>query len=223
MSIPNVLLLLALSAIATPLLAQSEARAEGPPYALAAKHGIELQLGLLSSMKSSSTTSVAGVTTSSTASGFIGALAYSYWVEDALAVTVSVGAADASAETSAGTTGTTAETALIVPILFGIKYQPFRMTSDDVLRPYGLVSVGPYLGFASNVSAGSTTTTETVSETALGSRLGLGLDFSLSRSLILGVGVGYRFVADFESRIGADKNYSGPDFLFTFGIVFGGK
>ena len=222
MSVPRILGLLSLSACSATLLAQSEPGFEGHPYALKGSHGIDVQAGLLASTNASTTTSVGGVTTSSTSSGFLGGLAYSYWVENTVAVTVSAGVADASAETSTGTGGTSVETGTIVPLLFGVKYQPFRLTSDDVLRPYGLVAVGPFLGFASNVYAGPTTTTQTVSETALGSRLGVGLDLSLSRSLILGVGVGYRFVADFKNRIGAEKNYSGPDFLLSFGVVFGG-
>lgn len=219
----RVLALIALMALPTTLTAQSESVSVDHPYALKGKHGIELQAGLLGSTKSSTTISVDGVTTSSTASGFLGALAYSYWVENTLAVTVSAGASDASAETSTGAGGVTVETGTIVPLLFGVKYQPFRMTSDDALRPYGSVAIGPYLGYASNVYAGTATTTEAVSEAALGSRLGVGLDLSLSRSLVLGVGVGYRFVADFKNRIGAEKNYSGPDFLLTFGVVFGGS
>ena len=223
MSIFRILSLLTLCGIPATLAARSMPGSDGDPYDLKGKHGIELTVGLLGSTKASTTTSVGGVTTSSTANGFLGGLAYSYWVEHVLAVTVSAGAADASAETSAGTGGATVETATIVPVLFGVKYQPFRMTSADVLRPYLTVAVGPYLGFASNVYAGAVTTTEAVSETALGSRLGVGLDLSLSRSLVLGAGVGYRFVADFESRIGAEKNYSGPDFLISFGVVFGGE
>ena len=222
MSILRILGLITLVAFPAMLTAQFEPGSSDHPYALKGKHGIELQVGLLGSTKASTTTSVDGVTTSSTASGFLGALAYSYWVDNTLAVTISAGAADASAETSTGTGGVTVETGMIVPILFGVKYQPFRLTSDDVLRPYGSVALGPYLGFASNVYAGMATTTEAVSEAALGSRLGVGLDLSLSRSLILGVGAGYRFVADFKNRIGAEKNYSGPDFLLTFGVVFGG-
>ena len=223
MSILRILGYLTLCGVSTSLAAQTLSGSDDGPFDLKGKHGIELSVGLLGSTRASTAVTVDGATTSSTANGFLGCLGYSYWVEHGLAVTVSAGAADASAETSAGTGGATVETATIVPLLFGIKYQPFRMTSDDVLRPYVMVAVGPYLGFASNVYAGMTTTTEAVSEAALGSRLGVGLDLSLSRSLVLGAGLGYRFVADFENRIGAEKNYGGPDFLITFGVLFGGE
>lgn len=222
MSVLRMVVLLALSAIPCTVTAQSERGTDEYPYNLKGKHGIEAQVGLLASTSASTTVSVDGVSTSSTSSGFLGALAYSYWVNNSLAVTVNAGAADASAETSAGTGGATVESGMIVPILFGVKYQPFRMTSDDALRPYAMVAVGPYLGFASNVYAGTAMATEAVSEAALGSRLGVGLDLSLSRTLVLGAGVGYRFVADFKNRIGAEKNYSGPDFLIAFGVVIGG-
>ena len=222
MSNHRIFVLLILCAFPAMLVAQSSVEVGRSPYALKGKHGIELQVGLLGSTKASTDISIGGVTTSSTASGFLGAIGYSYWVEDHLAVTVSVGASDASAETSAGVGGVTVETGTIVPLLFGVKYQPFRMTSDDDLRPYIVAAVGPYLGFASNVYTGTTTATEALSESALGSRLGVGLDLSISRSLILGAGVGYRFVADFKNRIGSETNYSGADFIVTFGVVFGG-
>jgi len=97
--------LLNLCAFSITLATQAKPGPDDHPYALKGKHGIELQAGLLSSTRASSTVSVDGMTTSSTANGFLGALAYSYWVENTLAVTVSAGASDASAETTAGTGG----------------------------------------------------------------------------------------------------------------------
>ena len=68
---------------------------------------------------------------------------------------------------------------------------------------------------------GATTAVESVSETALGSRLAIGLDISLSRLFRVGFGAGYRLVTDFENRIGSEKNHSSPEFSLSFGIVFG--
>lgn len=62
---------------------------------------------------------------------------------------------------------------------------------------------------------------EARSETALGSRLAVGVDLSLFRWFKLGFAGGYHFVTDFENRIGSEKNYSGPEFSLSLGIVFG--
>jgi outer membrane protein W len=205
-----------------PATQEPAVKAQEARYALEGKHGLELNVGLLSSVKASTDVSAGGVTTTSGASGFVGSIGYSYWLENHLAVTASVGASDVGAETSAGAAGVYVESATIVPLLFGVKYQPFNMTSGNELRPYVYASVGPYFGFASNVYTGTSTTTEAFSEAVLGSRFGIGLDLSLSRSLFLGFGVAYRLVDDFKNRIGSETNYSGPDFSLTFGFVFGG-
>jgi len=67
-----------------------------------------------------------------------------------------------------------------------------------------------------------TTSTETVSETALGARLGLGMDFFLGKLFTFGVGLGYHWVSEFENPIGSEKDYSSPEFSLSFGIAFGG-
>jgi hypothetical protein len=188
---------------------------------LRGKHGIELTLGLLSGISSTTEVSPGGVTTKSEANGLIGSVGYTYWVEDDWAINVSAGVLDADATVSAGGPGTFVESAVVVPVLFGVKYMPSRLIESDVVRPYASASVGPHFGFASNVWTGTTTSVESRSETALGLRLVLGADLSLSRLFRLGIGGGYRFVTDFENRIGSEKNHSSPELSITFGIIFG--
>lgn len=188
---------------------------------LRGKHGIELSIGLISEMSSTTEVSAGGVSTKSEANGLIGSIGYTYWFEDDWAINVSAGVVDADATVSAGGSGTFVESAAVVPILFGVKYQPSRLIDSDVVSPYVSASVGPYLGFASNVWTGTTTSVEARSETALGLRLAIGADLSLSRLFRLGIGGGYHFVTDFENRIGPEKNHSSPEFSISFGIVFG--
>ncbi len=77
------------------------------------------------------------------------------------------------------------------------------------------------MGLGIGVRTGASTATESYSETALGSRIGVGADLALSKLFTLGVGVGYYLVTDFERRVGSEKNYSSPDFSLSFGVVFG--
>lgn len=188
---------------------------------LRGKHGIELTMGLLSGVSSTTEVYPGDVSTKSEANGLIGSIGYTYWLEDDWAISVSTGVVDADATVSAGGGGTFVESAAVVPILFGVKYQPSRLIDSDVVRPYLSASVGPYLGFASNVWTGTVTSVESRAETALGSRIAVGVDVSLSRLFRLGIGGGYHFVTDFENRIGSEKNHSSPEFSISFGIVFG--
>jgi hypothetical protein len=161
------------------------------------------------------------VTTKSESNGFLGSVGYTYWVEDEWGITFRAGVSDVDATVSTNGSGTLVESATVVPVLLGVKYQPVRLIDSDVMRPFASVSAGPYVGSASEVRTGATTVVEARTESALGSRLAVGLDIRLSRLFRLGFAGGYHFVADFENRIGSEKNYSGPEFSLSFGIVFG--
>ncbi len=188
---------------------------------LRGKHCIEVTAGLLSGITSTTEVSAGNVTTKSEANGFIGSIGYTYWVEDDWGITLSAGVSDVDATVSTSGSGTYVESATVVPVLFGVKYQPSGLIDSDVVRPYASVSAGPYLGSSSEVRTGPFTVVEARSETALGSRLAIGVDLSLFKWFKLGFAGGYHFVTDFETRIGSEKNYSTPEFSLSFGIVFG--
>jgi outer membrane protein W len=200
---------------------ETESADRSATESLRGKHGIELSLGLLSGISSTTQVSAGDVRTTSEANGFIGSIGYTYWLENDWGITFSAGVSDVDATTSTSGSGVFVESAVVVPVLFGVKYQPSGLIDSDVVRPYVSASVGPYSGFASNVWTGTTISVESRSEAALGSRLAIGIDLSLSRLFRMGIGAGYRFVTDFENRIGSIKNCSGPEFSLSFGIVFG--
>jgi hypothetical protein len=205
-------------------LSAPEAMASGDRPAsnsLRGKHHIEITAGLLSEVSATQEVTAGNVTTKSESNGFLGSVGYTYWVENEWGITFRAGVSDVDATVSTNGSGTLVESATVVPVLFGVKYQPTRLIDSDVMRPFASVSVGPYVGSASEVRTGITTVVEARTETALGSRLAAGLDIRLSRLFRLGFAGGYHFVADFENRIGSEKNYSGPEFSLSFGIVFG--
>lgn len=190
-------------------------------YSLKGRHSLDLSFGLLSDLNSSADVTVGGIHARSSGNGFLGSVIYAYWLEDELAVSIHVGVQNADARTSVSGLNVVTESAVIIPVLFGVKYQVFRITEHNNLRPYVSVSIGPYFGFASNVRTGYGVTTESISETALGSRFAADFDLLLSRRFKLGVGVGYRFVSDFSRRIGTEKNYSSPEFSVRLGFILG--
>ena len=188
---------------------------------LRGKHSIALSAGILGGVTVENEVSPGGEITSVVGEEFLGSIGYTYWLENNLAVNFSIGLLSFDVTNSVQGIEESTETATVVPLLFGVKYQPFRLTDTDVLKPYLAASVGPFFGNATMSRTGVNTETEVYSETALGSRLGAGIDLLLSKWFTLGIGGGYYFISDFEKPIGSEKNYSGPEFSLSFGIVFG--
>ena len=186
------------------------------------RNAVSMSLGLLSDMNASSEISRAGVTTRSGGGGFMGALGFTHWYTDRLGVDVNIGVMNAEAKTSVGPHGPRVESAVVMPLLFGIRYQPVLLTTANEPRVYLTAAVGPYFGMASNVTTDWFPATEEYTETALGARIGVGMSFSLGRIFIVDVGAGYHLVSDFPRRIGSRENYSSPDFTLALSFVFGG-
>ncbi len=210
------------------VMAQTLSVAEKTEYAnqsisnsLGGKHSIALSAGILGGVTVENEVSASGEITSVVGNEFLGSIAYTYWLENDLAVNFSLGLLSLDVANSVQGSEVSTETATVVPLLFGVKYQPFRVTESDILRPYVAASVGPFFGTESMSRVGVNVETEVYSETALGSHLGGGMDLSLGKWFTLGVGAGYYLVSDFERPIGSEKNYSSPEFSMSLGIVFG--
>jgi outer membrane protein W len=213
--------LVSILAVALPISATAQTTGPANPHSLRGKHEIEVSIGLLSALSAGSEVSVGSVEMTSEVNGIIGSLGYSYWFADEWAATVSLGIANADVSTSASGWNAAVESAVVIPLLFGVKYKPLGLAVGDALRPYLCASLGPYFGFASDVRAGTTTGAESYSEAALGTRAGVGMDLSLSTRFALGFTLGYRLVSDFGRRIGSEKNHSSPEFSLSLGIVLG--
>jgi outer membrane protein W len=203
--------LVSILAVSLPISAVAQETGPTDPRSLRARHEIEVSIGLLSALSAGSEVSVGSVEMTSEVNGIIGSLGYSYWFADEWAATVSLGVANADVSTSASGWNAAVESAVVIPLLFGVKYKPLGLA----------VALGPYFGFASDVRAGTTTGAESYSEAALGTRAGVGMDLSLSTRFALGFTLGYRLVSDFGRRIGSEKNHSSPEFSLSLGIVLG--
>ncbi|HKI43694.1 MAG TPA: hypothetical protein VKA08_00050 [Balneolales bacterium] len=216
------LILIPLLLMSTAVLGQeADRQTDVAYYSLKDRHSLDLSFGLLSDLNSSADVTVGGVHTRSSGNGFLGSVIYSYWPEDELAVSIHVGVQNTDIKTSVTGLNVVSESAVIIPVLFGVKYQVFRITEHNNFRPYASVSIGPYFGFVSNVRTGFGVTTESIAEVVLGSRLAADFDLLLSRRFKLGIGAGYRFVSDFSRRIGTERNYSSPEFSICLGFILG--
>lgn len=204
--------LFALLLLALPLTAAAQ---QPTPYG---RHNLTIQLGLLN--HATAETSVSVGATDTRVNGFAGSLAYAYWVKPDWAAIVSVGVLDAKVGTAVAVGVVDTESAVVAPLLFGVKYAPILGPRSSV-RPYVSGAAGPYIGSASVTEVGFGVRSETITETAFGFRAMAGADWYAGRHFVIGFGAGYHFVSDFDQPIGSDKNYSGPEFSVGVGFVFG--
>jgi len=185
------------------------------------RHGLEISAGLLSQMHTRTTITLGSLETHTGGSGFIGALTYLYRFDPQFAFTVSAGLHGIKVDQSIQSVNVSTETSSIYHLLFGIRYYPRLF--DGSFRPFLAGAAGAYVGMwnqhTQSSQPGVSSTFELTTESAVGARLGLGADILLSRHLKLGVGTGYHFVSDFTNPIGSQENVSGPDFVFSFGVI----
>lgn len=184
------------------------------------KHSIAVSIGLLVQVKAKNDASVNGTTSDTRVDGAVGTLTYTHWFQRDWAINISLGVLGAEANSSVSGSEVFSETGSVIPILFGVRYQPSRLALSPTIRPYVSGAAGPYVGFATKSRAGLVTTNETISEATLGMHVLAGMDWFFSRFSV-GVNAGYHFVTDFEQRIGSQKNYSGPEFSLAVGILLG--
>jgi Outer membrane protein beta-barrel domain len=208
--------------ILVPILVLARVVVAQEPAHLAGTHALELSVGMLTAVRTTTDVVVGSATVRSDAAGTIGSLGYGYWVSDDWSVRVSVGAAGVDATVSAGGPSASVESAVVSAVLFGVRYQPRALAAGGRLWPYAALGVGPYFGQASSVRAGATTAIESRSQTALGARAVIGMDLTLGKRFTLGAAAGYRPVTAFSTPIGARTNYSSPEFSLSFGVRLGG-
>jgi hypothetical protein len=186
------------------------------------KHNFQLSMGLLSDYGVENRASADGVVNTAGGDGFLGSISYSYWTRDNLAFGVSVSVIGSEVNNSVSGSQVSSEASSVVPVLFGIKYQPQGMAISEGMRPYLFASVGPCVGSTTRSFTATGLKSETYSETALASHFGIGTDVVLSRLFVAGLSVGYYLAADFDRPIGGQKNYSSPEFSLSIGILLGG-
>lgn len=213
--------LIAMLAIVLPITASAQGTEGSDSSAPRGRHEIELNIGFLSALSASNDVRVGSLEMTSEADGIIRSMTYGYRFASEWAATLSIGVASADARMSVSGSGVFTESAAVIPVLLGVKYEPLKLAIADALRPYLYASLGPYFGHASDVRAGPSTGAESYVETALGSRVGVGMNLWLGKRFGLGFAAGYRLVSDFGRRVGSEENHSSPEFSLSFGLNLG--
>lgn len=186
------------------------------------RHQLELRLGMWNQIADTRVEITdAGVSTSVSSSGLLAGMSYGYWLEEGLALNIGTSVLLARVESTVGIPGVLTENAVVTNVLFGLKrYFPVSSYGSSV-RPFARAAVGPFVGQQTYTEVGLLVATESRSEVTFGGQAAVGADFIVSRSIMLGLMLGYNLMADFDEPIGGSKNYSGPELSFGFSFLMG--
>jgi hypothetical protein len=197
------------------------------------KNGIDLNLGFYDNSNVTSTSIVTVINSSEVSNatgGFTGSISYQYWFKNYLSIRIGIGALVTNVENKTYTeiepfnnyTGyVKTEVATISSMLTGINFYPLQLSDEKRFLPYISLYAGPYIGVYNKSEVLNTSVREeTLVETTLGCRTGAGFSILIGSIFKLGIDFGYNFMGDFDSPIGVEKNYSGPDYSMLFGFVF---
>ena len=186
-------------------------------------------------------TTITGGLARQSVENLMGSLAYTYQLNENLALMVRWAGLIAEVENNVGALGTSQSVVIITPLLFGVRY--YWPLAPSPFRPYVVASAGPY--FSQDVwqnDQGSwqyerdeedeedeeddreyrgQLVQEVRGHATIGTYVGGGVDFAIGRYLMLGASAGYHLVADFAEPIRDRKNFSGPELSISLSLLWG--
>ncbi len=153
--------------------------------------------------------------------GVLGAINYSYYLQDNLAIVVGAGGSSVNVDVSIAAGSVRTYSAVLGCGYTGVRIYPLRPIALARVRPY----VAAYGGFArgseSRTEIAQSVSVESHESTSICGHLGAGADLVLSRRLLIGINTGYNFLSDFSESIGGKDNYSGPEFAVGLSVLLG--
>ena len=177
----------------------------------------------------------------------MGSVAYSYQLNENLALTVRWAGLIAEAKNSAGVLGTSQSVVIVMPLLFGARY--YWPLAPSPFRPYVVASAGPYFlqdVWQNDIWQGDREddeedgreeeeedddeddreyrgqlVQEVRAQATIGTYVGGGVDFAIGRYLMLGASAGYHVIANFAEPIRGRKNFSGPELSISLSLLWG--
>ncbi len=164
---------------------------------------------------------IAGVATTVASSGFVGGITYGHWLQEELALRISVGVMAASIETATSVSGVSTDFAMVAPLLLGMRYYFPKSTYGAQFRPFAGAGVGTFVGSQASTQTGLTVVTEARSEGAMGGEFEAGISIVLDKYVLATVAVAYDLMTDFNEPIGGSRNYSGPQMTLGISLLLG--
>lgn len=196
--------------IVTLFVIHTAANAQIEKIKLAGRHTIFVESGFKTNSNTSVTTNMSGVEVKT---GFIGSINYGYWLDGEWSLTFSAGVFGAGTFVKYNNV----ETNAIIPVLFGMRYYPEKLSLGSVGRVYAGLALGQYMG--SGTKTKTPLATETFTESVFGGQASIGCDLFVVSWFKFGPKLSYYFLSDFKEIIGAEKNLSGTGFSIDFGFV----
>ena len=187
-----------------------------PGSAVDGRHRLDVQIGMWQ------TPNVSTVSAGSESIDQSMGLQYTHYVREDLAITVAAQASALMEGAWSGSGGSFAGSAAIFALPFGVRWSPLRPRAGGVFRPFVAAKIGPAVGASEGAFSGpGSTFAGAHTQTTVFTHAGVGFDFLPTRSFVLGLNLGYNFMASFAQPVGLERNLSGPEVNFTFGFLFG--
>lgn len=181
---------------------------------LAGRSSVYIQGGTKLNSGSSANVSAASVETDMQFIGFVG---YQYWFNNEWSLNGFGGMFNAASKVSAANVSSIS----VYPAMFGASYYPESLIIGDIGRVYFSASLGVYNGTGTKTSFSfSNLGAEVINESVFGAAVGAGIDLFPLDWLRVGPSLSYHFVSEFSQVVGDRRDYSGPVFGFTAGILF---
>jgi hypothetical protein len=182
---------------------------------------VELQIGMWSAGDKREVSVTPGtVTTNYDGNGVMGGIGFGRWLQEDVALVLSVRGLNVDGETTVSYLGVTNRNASVSFLGLGARYYPLRSSRESNIRPYLTLLAGPVFGYEGRNVSGLLVINEENTETALGGHVGVGVTFLLGRLVYMGAEAGASLMTDFQNQISDRINYSTGEFGLIVGVRF---
>jgi len=189
-----------------------------PRLAVAGRNRFELVIGMWRAGTDGATV------TAGSASDMMGGLAYTHYIREDLAMTLSILGVGFESGATISREGVSTGSVGAVATLIGARWNPLKGDhAHQVFKPFITGSLGPISGLAdgSFVSSHGSVTAGSSTKTTLGGHFGGGVDTHVARSFSIGLDVGYNAMMNFEQPVGVHNNFNGLQVAVGLGWLFG--
>ena len=187
-----------------------------PRYAVSGRNRLEIVTGMWRAGRDP------GGVTAGTTADVLGGVGFTRWVREDLAMSFSMAGVAVQEGAIVSRSTVAAGSVAAAEMLIGARWNPFKRTHAQAVKPFVSAAAGPIFGVAESsfVAPGTITSTDTV-RTTFGAQLGGGVDMHLARSFSIGLEAGYHRMLGFSQPIGLRDSFNGPHVMVSFGWLFG--
>ena len=191
-----------------------------PRLAVAGRNRVELRTGIWRVRDAGATT---GTVISGDAVDAFGGIAFTKYVREDLAVTLTMDGVGIESHASVSAAGVSTGDVAALATFLGVRWNPIKGARErQALKPFVAVALGPVIGVSDGTFVGrGTVTAGSETRGTFGTRIGGGFDVHLARSFSVGLDVGYNWMADFTHPVGLHENFNGVQAAIGIGWLFG--